>query len=491
MGQGPDIDGLKDFAGKTDRELTSFFVGREEEIDLIAERARSVAQNKQQGLEDPAADGTALITAIPGAGKTSLMKRLQRQWAIQEGNGPIGIHVDLEDLESRDRMAHSIMNWLPESLFHLGRSILSSIGLAVGGFDTEPDVRCDGASSQDPTRPVVLFIDEIQSLPASRDAPEVRALRNLHLGTHGAPVLAVLAGLAHAKDVLADAGISYPGSRSVLPLGPLSPDEAAEAARRFLDAFRVAGDRRLWPETIANWSDGWPMHVHNGLSALAEELTANGGHLDRISPLAVKQRAAASRINYYRARTDGAFELHQELLARVMEEITELGQSASEVVGFLTTHGGDRPAGMAPADAFRALLSRGLIQRLPIDARTLYACPVLSLTSYCAAGAGNPLHHTVMAGDGEGTAARLKAGQDPNGRDIRGRTPLHIAAEQYWPNLMDDLLRFGADTEARDNRGRTPFDVQRRDPIIEKHRPLPAEPAPGAVPEQDGPGFGI
>ena len=146
---------------------------------------------------------------------------------------------------------------------------------------------------------------------------------------------------------------------------------------------------------------------------------------------------------------------------------------------------------MAPADAFRALLSRGLIQRLPIDARTLYACPVPSLTSYCAAGAGNPLHHTVMAGDGEGTAARLKAGQDPNGRDIRGRTPLHIAAEQYWPNLMDDLLRFGADTEARDNRGRTPFDVQRRDPIIEKHRPLPAEPAPGAVPEQDGPGFGM
>ena len=316
-------------------------------------------------------------------------------------------------------------------------------------------------------------------------------LKELHLGTHGAPVFAVLAGLAHAENILAEAGISRLGSRFVLPLGPLGPDEAMESAQRFLDAFRVGGDRRLWPETIANWSDGWPMHVHNGLSALAEELVANGGDLDRISPLAVKQRAAASRINYYRARTDGAFELHQGLLARVMEDITEFGNRASEIVGLLTKHGGDRPAGMAPADAFRALLARGLIQRLPIAATTLYASPIPSLTSYCAAGAGSPLHHTVMVGDADGTVARLQAGNDPNGRDIRGRTPLHIAAEQYWPDLMEDLIRFGADTGARDNRGRTPFDVQRRDPILEGRRPLSAEPLPAAAPEEGGPGFGM
>ena len=64
-----------------------------------------------------------------------------------------------------------------------------------------------------------------------------------------------------------------------------------------------------------------------------------------------------------------------------------------------------------------------------------------------------------------------------------------MAAEQYWPDLMKDLLRFGADTEARDNRGRTPFDVQRRDPILEGRRLLPAEPAPAAEPEGSGPGI--
>ena len=490
MGQGPDIGGLKDFAGKTDRELTKFFVGREGEIELIAERARSVARNRQLGQEDPAAGSTFLITGVPGAGKTSLMTRLRQQWSGPKGKGPLGIPLELEDLESRDRMAHAIMQQLPGSLADLGRSILSSIKLDFGGVSAGLGISDSNPSLQELTRPVVLFIDEIQELPTSKAAPVVRALNSLHLGTHGAPVFAVLAGLAHAENILAEAGISRLSSRYVLPLGPLGPDEAMESAQKFLDAFRVGGDRRLWPETIANWSDGWPMHVHNGLSALAEELAANGGDLDRISPLAVKQRAAASRINYYRARTDGAFELHQGLLARVMEDITEFGNRASEIVGFLTTHGGDRPAGMAPADAFRALLARGLIQRLPIAATTLYASPIPSLTSYCAAGAGSPLHHTVMVGDADGAAARLKAGHDPNGRDIRGRTPLHIAAEQYWPNLMEDLLRFGADTEARDNRGRTPFDVQRRDPILEGCRPLPAEPA-AEEPEEGGPGFGM
>ena len=200
-------------------------------------------------------------------------------------------------------------------------------------------------------------------------------------------------------------------------------------------------------------SDGWPMHLHNTLRALAGELARNGGDLDRLQ---AKRAAAVHRAAYYGERTGAAFQDEPDMLAAVMEQTGEDGLARRAIAEILVKHGGHRPAGMTPADAFKALLARGLLQRTPVVEDHLHACPIPSLRSWCAARTGNRLHRPAMTGNTELVAAGIAGGEYPNGRDVRGRTPLHIATEEGWPDIARLLLDAGADPSIRDNEGRTP-----------------------------------
>jgi len=61
----------------------------------------------------------------------------------------------------------------------------------------------------------------------------------------------------------------------------------------------------------------------------------------------------------------------------------------------------------------------------------------------------------VRRGDVQEVARLLAAGANPNVKDLDGKTPLHIAAEQCNADIAELLLKHGADPNARDEHGFT------------------------------------
>ena len=67
-----------------------------------------------------------------------------------------------------------------------------------------------------------------------------------------------------------------------------------------------------------------------------------------------------------------------------------------------------------------------------------------------------PLHAAASKGDEDMISLLLAAGADPNGRDKKGRTPLHYAGKHYYTKCHQLLLDAGADKRAYDSNGRLP-----------------------------------
>lgn len=69
----------------------------------------------------------------------------------------------------------------------------------------------------------------------------------------------------------------------------------------------------------------------------------------------------------------------------------------------------------------------------------------------------SPLHAAARKGDEGMISTLLAAGADPNGRDGKGRTPLHYAGKHYYTKCSQLLLDAGADKRAYDSDGKFPL----------------------------------
>jgi ankyrin repeat protein len=176
------------------------------------------------------------------------------------------------------------------------------------------------------------------------------------------------------------------------------------------------------PDPVCAGNGETPLHVvaSDWDAALAEDLAGRGADIGR-------------------PRADG----------RTPYAVAELNGNR-EVAAWLLAHGA--PGDVSAADRLVAACSRG--DRAAVDAM-LAADPGLRA-------AIGPEHYAAFyraaeRNDTTALEAMLACGFDPNrGDDSIGKTPLHIAAMEGWPDAARLLLAHGASVEVRDHEFKAP-----------------------------------
>ena len=146
---------------------------------------------------------------------------------------------------------------------------------------------------------LVLTIDELQTIQPNGLA----ALRVLHEGDHGCPILIVGIGLQHTPSVLAGTSDTPGISRlaQIIHLRPLPDDDALDAIEGNMQALGH-GIPEACAEALAKASQGFPQHIHGYLAAALQAIDEHGA-LDKGPSLqSALQAGHQARTDYYDSR---------------------------------------------------------------------------------------------------------------------------------------------------------------------------------------------
>ena len=416
----PDIAELENFSSRIltkDRGSTPFFSGRHQEIEDIELSIEGVMERHRNGIRMPAADETWLFQGPPGVGKSALLARLDERWGSEPSeSAPITlpIRVDLicnqtklvakiagaiaianNDSEASDKlrqivsMDHSIATSVGDE-FLIKAAAQSSDGKSITKKPRELtwETLANLFPPEKWKRPVVLMLDEVQSM---RDLEGQSEVSNLHQGIHGLPIIPIFAGLLDSYDALRKHHISRMSSRRRVTLGALEQSEAENSVKRMLDAFRVDGSNRCdWTRRIARECSGWPQHLHTNLQALAKVLAANNGMLgptDGDFARSVSEISATYRNEYYEDRLDDDLVGCVGLLHIVLESARPPGKTLAELKRTISIRAEDSedckyqlPENLDASGLLNRMIMRGFLQRSGNGRR--YFCPIPSLTGY-------------------------------------------------------------------------------------------------------------
>ncbi|MCY4152302.1 MAG: ATP-binding protein [Aestuariivita sp.] len=402
-----DREGLRAFSELQERDEALFFTGRTAYINHIQKACADSVKKRQ--AKRPITSATRLFYGAPGAGKTSFLTELKKRAQC----GDLGTSVphimsinhtrlsnekDLVLEMAQHLETDGVFRTIAQEQVGMGANILSILKGSIQHTQTRhpPDATFGQLSALYKAlkhqRPILLCVDEIQNIE-----PDAKAMLSLlHEGNHGLPIIPVYAGLGNSLNLLMDHGVSRPVSGYIHSVGALAPHEAKECVEWMLKAFDVdmtdAEDN--WPEILAQCSDCWPQHLHNGMRALAQELihpTVNG-RLSAVSLKRVSNTERAFRHEAYSWRISEMISNHRTFVGHIMQQIVTSSPTRLEArqmiedVDKLTPH--KLPAEMTAIRFLNHLVQRGLLQEFnQRDDPELFLggvikCPIPSLATY-------------------------------------------------------------------------------------------------------------
>lgn len=336
-----------------------YFAGRARELAALRKRLDDLCETG-----DPSG-GMALIVGVPGVGKTQLGRKfaedaVAREGAVAASGWPRDIRRLATDTSMLERdvdlflamaraldaetQAREVADLDTRSV---GRT--AGVGLVRGGLTQEHARHTGGLSALLSAskhsgmwrgKALVLVVDELQTVQPQG----MTALRVLHQGDHGCPILLLGIGLQHTAQVLGNPADGSAGiSRVAAPISlqPLSHEEALEAIERNMAAMGHVISKAC-VVALARASQGFGQHIHGYLQAAIEAI-ARHGSLEAAGALDGALLAGdQARADYYNARLSMLSDL--DAMLAVIEAMVETGREAlrrSEAVAAVNKAGLD------------------------------------------------------------------------------------------------------------------------------------------------------
>lgn len=297
---------------QTERGAPPYFAGRKLELAKLHSRLETVVDRGESQ------EGLALVVGVPGAGKTQLglkfaAEAVQRHEGVERivvGTGsledPVGLVVRIGRVfgsEQAARRAADLDSRRTGGSFAFGkvfsRSHTREHVRHTASFENLLEAT-QGAGMWKRATALVLIVDELQTVSPKG----MEALRVLHEGQHGCPILLVGIGLQHTHRILANPKDGSSGiSRTAKPLRLecLTENETVEA---MLYGMATLG-RDVSEECarrLAAGTFGFPQHIHGHLEAACEAYDQHGTLATEIALECAMNAGERARADYYRSR---------------------------------------------------------------------------------------------------------------------------------------------------------------------------------------------